>query len=43
MKYLAIVLFVTMSSFSSFAQNSETYRNCMKKANAQSEMNVCAN
>ncbi len=43
MKYLAIVLFVALSSFSSFAQNSETYRNCMKKANAQSEMNVCAN
>jgi hypothetical protein len=43
MKYLAIVLFVALSSFSSFAQNSETYSNCMKRANAQSEMNVCAN
>ena len=43
MKYLAFVFIVTTSLVSSFAQNSESYRKCIKKASAQSEMNVCAN
>lgn len=43
MKYFSAAFFVLLSSFSLFGQNSATYSSCIKQANTQTEMNVCAN
>lgn len=42
MKYLALVLVVSCSSFACFAQNPSAYRAFCDKANTQVEMTACA-
>lgn len=43
MRFLAVLLFIVLSSFSCMAQDSERFRACNEKATSQAEMNVCAN
>jgi uncharacterized protein YecT (DUF1311 family) len=42
MKYAIFALFLTLSSFACFAQDSPEYRACSDKANTQAEMTDCA-
>jgi uncharacterized protein YecT (DUF1311 family) len=43
MRYLYVLLLITLSSFPCLAQKSEQYRACNDKAKAQAEMTACAN
>jgi len=42
MKYLVVAIFISLISFTCFAQDSAAYRACSHKANTQAEMTAWA-